>query len=58
MHASIRGYYANRGCAAHEVPADEATAWEDSTALTQRQQLWKRSCCFLQPEPAKSEKST
>ncbi len=47
MHASIRGYYANRGCAAHEVPADEATAREDSTALTQRQQLQKCGCFFF-----------
>ena len=50
MPASIRGAYGNRGCEAHEVDFD------DSTALTQEQQLRNRSCCFFAPSPAKSDK--
>ena len=61
MHASIRGYYANRGCAAHEVPADEATAREDSTALTQRSSCRNAAASFFcirrRPSPESSAKA-
>ena len=55
--ASFPGSCANRGNEACEVHSDAATARENSTALTQRRQLQKCSCCFSLPRRQPSQRN-